>query len=74
MKLPLPMGLGGTDASPTLTMPAELSSPEKARHAPGGVFSGVDRKKGLKALGTRVVSGGHVAPCFRSPISWNLTV
>lgn len=74
MKLQLPIGLGGADESPTLTPPAELSSPEKARHAPGGVFSGVDRKKGLKALGMRVVSGGHVALCFRSLISWTLMV
>ena len=68
------MRLGGADKSPTLTLPAELSSPEKARHAPGGAFSGVDGKKGLKTLGMRVVSGGHLAPCFRSLISWILTV
>lgn len=74
MKRLLPMRLGGADKSPTLTLPAELSSPEKARHAPGGAFSGVDGKKGLKTLGMRVVSGGHLAPCFRSLISWILTV
>lgn len=74
MKRLLPMHLGGADKSSTLTLPAELSSPEKARHAPGGAFSGVDGKKGLKTLGMRVVSGGHLAPCFRSLISWILTV
>lgn len=74
MKRLLPMHLGGADKSPTLTLHAELSSPEKARHAPGGAFSGVDGKKGLKTLGMRVVSGGHLAPCFRSLISWILTV
>lgn len=53
MKRLLPMRLGGTDESPTLTLSAELSSPKKARHAPGGVFSGVDGEKGLKTLGMR---------------------
>lgn len=73
MKLPLPMGLGGADASPTLTMLKELSSPEKARHAPGGRVPGGQEER-AEGSGNRVVSGGHVAPCFRSPISWNLTV